>query len=528
MKTKALTGARAFLQKLASFPALCGMLLVLEVWATLPLFIHDPDLWWHIAVGAKILRTHAWPTFDPYSFTAHGNPWIAYEWLGEVVIALAAHSGAMLAGLAWLRVGLAGLLMLLLYYYACLRCRNSTAAFLATALVYLTAYGFLTLRPQLLGYIFLMITLISLERFRLKQQKSLWLLPVVFMLWVNTHGTFVLGLGIIALYWLSGVWEWQHGDLETSRWTRQERQHLAIVSLLCVLALLITPYGSRLAAYPFEMLLFQNFIVSHVPEWGAIRFTGMWSRSALVLVLLLFLSVLVFRPRWRLEEMVLFPATFYEACIHRRMFVVFTLIFVPLLASEVARWVPDLGLRWKRTALNASLMVLLAAGMLTLFPSHQELEEPINQMFPVAAVQYLQSHPVPGPMFNYYMWGGYLIWKFGGRHRVFIDGRADIYAYSGVFADYAAIVSLSPQTLFLLRKYSIRSCLLTREDHLGTFLAALPDWRRVYEDDVSVLYVRQSSAPSSNSARAGGSEALRSGATSGKLSGPYPQRSVSD
>ncbi len=504
------------------------MLLVLEVWATLPLYIHDPDVWWHIAVGAQILRTHTWPTFDPYSFTAHGSPWIAYEWLGEVVIALAAHSGALLAGLAWLRVGLVAVLMLLLYYYAWLRCRNSTAAFLTTALVYCLSYGFLTLRPQLLGYIFLMITLISLERFRLREQKSLWLLPVVFMLWVNTHGTFVLGLGVIALYWVSGLWEWQYGSLQAGRWTLQERRHLAVVSLLSVLALLITPYGTQLAAYPFEMMFFQHFIVSHVPEWGPIKFGGWWSQSALLLVLLLFLYTLAFRPRWRIEEAVMLPATFFEACLHRRMFMVFTFILVPLLASALARWVPDLGLRWKRTALSASLMVLLAAGMVKFFPSQQRLEQPVDGMFPVKAVQYLQSHPVPGPMFNYYMWGGYLIWKFGGRHRVFIDGRADIYAYSGVFADYASIVTLSPQTLFLLRKYSIRSCLLTRDDHLGTFLAALPDWRRVYEDDVSVLYVRQSSAPSSNSAGAGSSESLRSAAIPGKPSLPNPQRSVSD
>ena len=57
------------------------------------------------------------------------------------------------------------------------------------------------LRPQLLGYIFLLLTLICLERFRQGRQKTLWVLPVVFALWVNTHGSFVFGLMALGLYW---------------------------------------------------------------------------------------------------------------------------------------------------------------------------------------------------------------------------------------------------------------------------------------------------------------------------------------
>lgn len=490
MAERTLERLRSFFRMRTSFRALLGMFLILEVWATLPLYVQDPDVWWHLAVGQRILRTHVWPTHDIYSFTAHGNPWIAYEWLGDVVIALAAQSGAALAGLAWLRVGLGASLVLLVCYYAYLRCRNFTAAFLACTLIYWLSFGFFTLRPQLLGYIFLVITLIFMERFRLRQQKTLWLLPVVFLFWVNTHGTFVLGLGVIGVYWLGGLRKWQIGNLETSVWTLQERRHLAVVSLLCVLAMLLTPYGSRLAAYPFQMAFLQPYVFSHIAEWQPIGFGGAWSRSALVLVLLSFLGILLYRSKWHLEEVVFLFLAFFEACVHRRMFLIFAIVFAPILATMLARWIPDLSRQIPRSFLNSLLLAVLAICMVMFFPSHKQFQQSVNQIYPTKTIQYLRSHQVPGPMFNEYQWGGFLIWKLGLSHRVFIDGRAGLYEHAGVFADYMRMVQLSPQTLFLLRKYSIRSCLLTRNDPLGNVLAMLPNWHKVYSNKLSILFVR--------------------------------------
>lgn len=485
------------------------MLLILEVWATLPLYIQDPDVWWHIAVGTRILRTHVWPTHDIYSFTAHGNPWIADEWMGEVLIALAAHSGATLAGLAWLRVGLVASLMLSLYYYAYLRSRNFTAAFLACAFVYWLSYGFFTLRPQLLGYIYLLITLILLERFRLRLQKSLWLLPILFMFWVNTHGMFPLGLAAISVYYLCGLRNWQYGGLQTKKWTQKERLHLVTILLFSILALLLTPYGSRLATYPIYRSFYEPFTVSHIAEWQPINFTNAWSQLTLVVLLLFFLGCLIVRPKWHLEEMLFLAFAFFGACIHRRMFMLFAIIFPPMLAAMLARWVPDLGLRKNRATLNAALIVLMAICMVKFFPSHKQLAQSIDQMYPAKAVRYLRRHPSPQPMFNEYLWGGYLIWSRGPQHQVFIDGRADLYEPSGVFADYIHMVRLAPQTLFLLRKYSIRSCLLKRKDPLGNLLAVLPNWHRVYEDKLCVIYVRKDGTSSAKSQKPGALDLLR-------------------
>jgi hypothetical protein len=111
--------------------------------------------------------------------------------------------------------------------------------------------------------------------------------------------------------------------------------------------------------------------------------------------------------------------------------------------------------------------------------------------FPQGALEYIREHKITQPMLNEYAWGGYLIRAAGPEHKVFIDGRADLYEYAGVLSDWLDLSRLAPNTPFLLRKYEVGACLLGREERLGTFLASQPDWEKVYSDELSVLLVRR-------------------------------------
>ena len=52
----------------------------------------------------------------------------------------------------------------------------------------------------------------------------------------------------------------------------------------------------------------------------------------------------------------------------------------------------------------------------------------------MGAVDYLKKNPLPGPMYNNYGFGGYLVWSRGPEQKVFIDGRGDVYERGGVLA----------------------------------------------------------------------------------------------
>ncbi len=479
---------RALLRNAFSFPVFLGALLVAGGFVVARSSLADPDTWWHIQVGDTILRTGAWPTTDPYSFTVSGTPWMAYEWLGEVAMAAAARLGGLRAPTVLL-VALVGTFLLLLYYYAALRSGKSKAAFVACALVLPVAAAFFTLRPQLLGYNFLLITLICLEHYRRGRSWVLWLLPPLFLVWVNTHGTFVFGLGTLGLAWLGGQFEFRKGGLVAERWTRGQSLRLAAVMLLCVLVLPLTPYGTRLAAYPLEMSLSQPVNIANIQEWQPLEFNLFLGKFFLGMLLLFFLCYAIQQPRFRVDDVALLLFGVYAACLHLRFALIFLLFFTPLLAVLLARWVPDYQAAKDRFALNAAVVALIAAGLVFFFPTNTELRDSVAKRYPQGAVEYLRAHPVRGPVLNEYGWGGYMIWKLSPEHKVFIDGRADIYEHAGVLSDYLSIVRLEPEALSLLRKYRIEACLIQRKAALATLLAALPDWETAYSDETAVLFV---------------------------------------
>jgi hypothetical protein len=115
----------------------------------------------------------------------------------------------------------------------------------------------------------------------------------------------------------------------------------------------------------------------------------------------------------------------------------------------------------------------------------------VQKEYPEGAVQYLINHPVQGRFLNDYGWGGYLIWAARPRNMIFIDGRADIYEFGGVLSDYLSIMRLEPNALQLLKKYDVEACLIKQDAPLGTALAGMPGWERVYQDAVAALYVRK-------------------------------------
>ncbi len=490
-------GIEAMLRKAFSFPAFIGAMVSVAavaatVWRKSPiiagkLFV-EGDTWWHLAVGERILSTHTWPTADPYSFTMRGAPWIAYEWLGEVVMAIADRLGG-LQGLAALLVLLAITLALLIYYYAWLRSGNPLAAGAATVLVMPVVGASLTMRPQVIGFIFLTVTLIYLERYQQGRSKSLWILPVVFLVWVNTHGSFILGFLVLGLYWVSGLVEFRSGFLMASRWTSEQRRHLLAVTLLCLVAVTLTPYGTQLAAYPLELVLRHGLAMRFVVEWQPLSFAAPYGKAFLFLLLVALLAQVASPVLHRLETLVLVMLLVAESCLHARFIIIFAIVFAPVLASLLACWLPRYRSAEDHPVVNGLLVAAVVVGVVALFPSRTKLRQMLARNWPVGAVQYLRRHPVAGNMFNTDLWGSYLIWAMPG-HGVFIDGRFDIYEYGGVLLDFYKLKHLRGNPHLFLGRYDINSALVQRGTTVGNYFAALPGWHKVYEDRNSVIFTR--------------------------------------
>src|SRR6266478_3929210 len=294
----------SLLKRIFTFPAMLGMVLVATVFYQGRGFLVDPDVWWHVKVGQGILDTHHWPTVDPYSFTVAGTPWIAYEWLGDVLLGAVARFAG-LQGLDALLIVLGSVIMIALYFYGALRSGNSKAGFVASGLLCSLAFLSFTLRPQMLGYLFIILTLIVIERFRQNKRRALRFLPLLFLIWINTHGSFIIGLGVVFVYWAAGLKAFRLGEIEARRWAPAERLRLESVFLLCLALLPITPYGTRLAVYPFDMAFLQPVNVANIIEWEPMPFNIPAGKLFLALVVGFFVVQMLLRPIRNLAELVL-------------------------------------------------------------------------------------------------------------------------------------------------------------------------------------------------------------------------------
>lgn len=488
-QASSLGAVREALLWLLSFPAMLGTILVGAVFYEARGFFVDPDAWWHIRVGQDILRTHHWPTTDPYSFTAANTPWIAYEWLGDAILGGVAKLGEFggNVALAGLLIALAVATALALYYLGSLRSGNCKAAFVAMLVSYFLLMLSFSLRPQMFGYLFLVLLLIALEWFRKGVRWQLWTLPFLFLAWVNIHGSFIVGIGVMAVYLCCGLRSFSIGNIQAIAWSAKQRIQLELTLLLSLAVLPLTPYGARLAVYPFDMMLNQPLNVSFIKEWQPMPFNQVFGKLFLGIILLLVVLQILYRFTWRLEEVLLAVGGTVMACVHARMLLLFVPFVVPIFATVLARWIPPYQKAKEKYLLNAAVMAGVIAAMVHYFPSRDALQQRIDRDFPAGAVAYLDSHNVPGPMFNAYYFGGYLVRT--GR-KVFIDGRGDLFERAGVLSDYQSLTQIKPGAFAILDRYQISSCLLLKDEPLAVVLTSSPKWKRIYSDGTASLFVR--------------------------------------
>jgi hypothetical protein len=352
------------------------------------------------------------------------------------------------------------------------------------------AFASFSLRPQMLGYLFLILTLIALERFRQGKQRAIWFLPPMFLLWINTHGSWVIGLGVISVFLVGALVKVHWGSVESVRWSLSERLQLEAVLLLSLASIPFTPYGTRLAAYPFTVASSLPLNLGNILEWQPMPFNVLGGKIFLGIVLGFFLVQMMAPLKLRLHEVMLLFGGITMACFHVRFLLLFVPFAGPVFAMVVERWLPPYDRKKDHPILNAVLMTGVVIAIVWYFPTRASIERVTAARFPVRAVEYLRQHPIAGPMFNNYGYGGYLVGKLPER-KVFIDGRGDLYEDAGIFLEYLELANIKPAAFHVLRTHNIQWCLLDSKEPLAIVLAAQPEWEKRYADGVSVIFVRR-------------------------------------
>jgi hypothetical protein len=478
-------------RRIFSFPALLGTLLVTTVFARGRDGLSDPDIWLHLLNAEYLVKTHKVPRVEMYSFTAAGLPWMNPEYLAEVPYYLAFRAFG-LVGIKAVSLLLLGLIFLGLLYICWKESGNIKASALACCFAIFLGTVSFGPRTILFGYAYLVLLLIVLQRFQLQMKAPLWLLPPLFCLWINTHGSWSLGLIVFGTIIAGGLIEGQWGRIEAVRWSMVRLRKLLLTMGACIVALFINPYGYRLVFYPFDLAFRQKLAVAHVEEWVPVDFHSVRGKVVLILIVGLILAALLSQYRWKLHELGLLLFGLYTGVTYIRFLMLAALLIAPLLA-KLLRFVPSYRPEIDKPALNALLMAAMLAFIIRGFPTSAQLQQSIEKDFPAAILPYLKSHELSGRVLNSYAWGGYLCWN-DRNFKEFIDSRADTFVYAGVFKDYIDLLGLENAPA-ILDKYRIQYVLLGPEESVSVLLRHDRNWKVVFSGPSSLMFERVGDPP---------------------------------
>lgn len=245
-----------------------------HVWVLLPIAlvalrvqltpIMPNDFWWHLATGRVIAHTGQIPTADAWSWTQQGQPYFNQPWLAQLAM-YAVHSVGGVPLLAVLQTLVIGGSFALLHRVCRQEGAGTRVATLATLLGAFVAFDNWQIRPQSYALPLFVATLSLVLQWRRTGRAPLWLLPLLMIVWVNVHGTFMLLPVLCGGVWLGAV---------LGRWHRHTGPSWRACAVfagwsgLALLATLINPSGITAWRY-VGGLLGNRAVQSLVTEWAS-------------------------------------------------------------------------------------------------------------------------------------------------------------------------------------------------------------------------------------------------------------------
>lgn len=464
------------------------------------------DVGFHLKAGEYILSNGGWPTHDPFTYTLADHEYVDTSWGYQVLIAVV-HRVAGPRGLVLLHTALVLGIFFVLYRTA--RLVPADPASLGALLLVggLACEMRFETRPEIVSYFLLAVVLHVLHRHAEGRASPLWTLPVVHLVWANTHSLFVLGWAALACFGI-GLW-WKRGSPD---------RRLLAWSTLCLPAALINPYGWRGVLFPFKLATrFQgsNVFAQAIGEFASPFALNLSERfpfyprvpivSFRAFLVLSFLGALVALRRKRYWCTLLWLA--FVPLSYRMMRNLPILVVVALPATVWAlplqTILERLGVgkdRGRTTAWLARAVLALAAAVIGLrvvsdaYYVASRREDRFGWTWnrlalPVDTAEFLRRSAFEGRVLNHLNLGGYLMWATD--RPVFIDGRLEVVGEE-FFADYVKALESEEALEACVARYGIRWLIFPYANSPQLLGRVSRDgrWRLAHVDPVAAVFVR--------------------------------------
>jgi hypothetical protein len=449
----------------------------------------DPDIWWHLANARVLCESHHFIHIEPYSFTVAGQRWVDPEWLSELPFWLAFKARG-LVGIylvAWLGVALN---VLSVYWRSCWSARNASTALWMSVLGFVLMWVNANARTILFGYLAMSAVLAILEALERGHRQFLWLLPPLFCIWINLHGSWIIGMALLVLYIACGMFPVDAGIFQQERFSTERRNRLLLVLTACLASLFVNPYGWRLVWNPLDMVFNQSVNIANVIEWQPLNLEWPVGKAALVAIGLTIFANAMHGRKWKLFEIAFIFFAWYAAFDHARFTFLAAVVTIPMLTADMTRSFFPVSSEKTIPLMNGLVAAGILGVILWCLPTEPMLEEGLTRQFPLQSIALVQPS---WRTLNEEHIGGMMDFQ---SKPTFIDTRWDTFEHHGVMNDYLDIFR-TQDPLRVLDRYRIDHALIRKEAPLAYVLERTAGWSVLRMEgsggDRYELFVRSSS-----------------------------------
>lgn len=463
-------------------------------------FSFDQDLGRHLKLGEIILQTKVVPKINLFSYTNPDFPFINTHWLFEVFVYLTGQA----LGLQSLLI--IKILIFLLSVYLILKIipKENLAFLLPIGFVFLHVLRErLELRPEIFSFLFTAGTYFILEKYQKKPTKLIFLLPLIQLIWINTHIYFFIGLTLQAIFLVALGYRYLRSKSGIGK-----LKLLTILFALSIIVSLINPNGLAGLLYPLNVTKNYGYTIAENQTMFLLESINFRDPNFLFVKLgiaIAFFSLLVglLRKKLELKNILLTVSGITLALMNVRSFPYLVFLSLPAVFQNFE------GIKFNAFAKILTIIfgtLLIMESYFYLNGDYYRYKDDSNTVAlrlaesGKAAMDFTLKNNLPGPIYNNFDIGSYIIYRGYPRFKVFIDGRPEAYPkefFSDVYvptqADYSKFNKLE-------ERYGFKTILFSITDQTPwgkSFLASVvkdTSWRTVYIDDFIIVLVKDNIA----------------------------------
>ncbi len=462
------------------------------------LYSINQDIGRHIKTGEIIWQTKSVPKINLFSYTLPNHPFINHHWLSEVFFYLL-NSSIGLKGLIVFKAILNTLSFLIIFLVVRKRALLSTIIpiFFLGAIIFTERTD---VRPEIFSYLFLALFIYAIYKSKYEDDNRwLYILPLIQVVWVNSHIYFALGAGLLFLYLID--------QLAHNKLNRAKIKLLAAIFLATLVATLVNPNFIIGALEPLNILrdygysIVENQNIFFLLDYGLPNFIISVFQLSVIIGIVSF--IIAFKNKKKVTfEFLAYTVFTILAFKMIRNFGPYVFIFISAVTPNFYN-ASKSPITKKSSSINYGLIILLIFMTTQVINNNFYTLAKSNDKFGLEiprgaedAVKFIRENNIKGPVFNNFDLGSYIIWNMWPEEKVFVDGRPEAYGVDFFEKIYKPMQEDPEVWDELSEEYKINYVFFTHTDitpWAQKFLHRITNdknWPLVYLDETCVIFLK--------------------------------------